>query len=669
MNLPSAPRLLPVGFRILWAFACVALFAPLSLRAAPPPFQPGMRVLVDTAGAGHRAIIVKVEPTRCFVAYEGVDEKFDEWVELGRIRSTKKRDEAAPTTAAAAPDGKPVAPGAAVPVETIQAATPVPDPLPRTLDLPRQTPGADLVEAWLEQLPRTKDNESVRFNTAVLAAPKFKFGPVAGLATAKAPLQAVLLHGQNGKVRGFAALEDGITLYRADGAGGFARTGQLDLAALGKFSPEFLQAGDLNDDGETDLVVVGGPVVQVFFGTADGRFVASAAPYQAKLPLRNPAIGRFFAGSLPWGVAVVEGENVFRLLGVARSGVTAIGTPYEVKFDRIVCLVAGDFDGDKFTDLAVSTESSGRSTGAWMYFNQRGATKPFLWPIGGKDDFARDLLAVDLDHDGRCDLIMTDSDVDRGERMRVVYGAAGRAGWEDPWELIGSEYGVGFGTASITVGDFNGDGRTDIGIAGRNGLRIYLGADYRRFGRNPIWPRVGQGDFPEQRAFLAADFDGDGKTDLLGYTPVFATGYNVVLNATPATPAGTLVPSPVKTKAPTQASSTITTIENLAANRTPGAPTVHHLASRAEPYGLYRYRIVLEVAVLADGVVQSVEGTCKYEADNTPLEEVKVVSKRQGDQIWFLEVILPRGRTYEFNVTAFDDRGQKSDPLRITVNP
>ena len=643
--------------------ACVALLTPLVASAADWQPQLGMRVLVDKAGAGHRAIILKIEPSRCFVAYEGTEEKFDEWVELPRIRSAKKPEAPEPT----APEL--TATAVAVPLEIIPAATPVPDPLPRLLELPRQSPTSETAEVWLEQLPRTKDDEPVLFNTAVLAVPRFKLGAVAGIATKQAPLHGVLLYGSNGKVKGIATIEDGVAIYHLDAAGGFASHSQLDLSALGVFRPEYLQGGDLNGDDLTDLVVMGGSIGQVFFGTSDGRFEPAAAPYRAKLPLRHPAVGSFFSGSLPWGVAVIEGENTFRLLGVARTGVTEVGSPYVVKFDRIVSLVAGDFDGDGFADLAISTESSGRTTGAWMYFNQRGVTKPFLWPIGGKDDFARDLLAVDLDRDGRCDLIMTDSDVDRGERIRVVYGAAGRAGWEDPWELIGREYGVGFGTASIVTGDFNSDGRTDIGLAGRNCLRVHLGADYRRFGRNPIWPRVGQGDFPEQRSFLAADFDGDGKTDLLGYTPVFATGYNVVFNDSPVNPAGVVMPPPIKPRAPTQASSTITKIDSLAAERPPGVPVVHHLASRVEPYGQHRFRIVIEVAVLADGVVTAVEGVCKYEGADTPLEEVKARSKRQGDQIWFLEVTLPRGRIFEFTVVAFDDKGQKSEPLRITVNP
>ncbi|MGH6630325.1 MAG: hypothetical protein ACREB3_11400, partial [Burkholderiales bacterium] len=50
---------------------------------------PGARVLVDKAGTGHRAIVLKVEAARCFVAYEGEDERFDEWVDTGRVREVR----------------------------------------------------------------------------------------------------------------------------------------------------------------------------------------------------------------------------------------------------------------------------------------------------------------------------------------------------------------------------------------------------------------------------------------------------------------------------------------------------------------------------------------------------------------------------------------------------
>ena len=630
----------------------------VSLSAAEWPV--GARVIVEKAGSGHRAIVLRSEGARSFVAYEGADDVHDEWVESERIRSARP----AP---APAPDAEQKTEPAAGPVDN--AALPVPEPLPHALELPRVPRGATLAEVWLEQLARKDANEPVRFALGALPVPQFQFGAVAGIATAKAPLRTALLESQ-GRVRGFAAIEEGVTVYRRDGQAGFVQAGQVDLQSMEGFAPELLLAADFDHDGETDLAVAGGPVVQVFFGTADGSFRPTAAPYRSQLPVRGLSAGKFFPGALSSGVAVVEGANQFSLLRVAQSGLTAMEAPYTVAFDRIARLAAGDFDGDEFTDVAVATEHRGRSTGAWMFFNQRGTAKSFLWPVGGRDDFARDLCVADLDRDGRDDLILTDSDADHGKRVRVVFGSPGRAGWESPWELIGSEYGLGLGTASITVADFNRDGRPDIGIGGRNGLRVYLGADYRRFSRNPVWPRLAVGsDFPEQRAFLCGDFDGDGAVDLLGYTPAFATGYNLVYNATSPKLEGQHLPAPLQRRVPAQTSSTVATVEGAKADAAPEVPQVRFLASRAEPYGQWRYRIVVEVAALSSGVVEAVEAVVHYEAENQRVMETRATSRRVSEQQWQLEVILPRGRRYEYQVDARDDQGRKAETVRITVNP
>lgn len=624
--------------------------------------QPGARVVVEKSGAGHRAVVLRAEEARVFVAYEGADEAYDEWVELDRVRTAR--------LISPPQDQKAAEPEKPAPENTLEAnLTPVPEPLPHSLELPRTPRDAVVATAWLERLPRTEPGEPARFSTATLAVPQFAFGATAGIATAQPPQRAVLLHSGD-RIRGFAAIEDGIVLYGRDEAKTFKTVGKLDLTSLDGFQPELLVAADLNRDGESDLVVAAGPMVQVFFGSSDGVFVPATTPYRAKQPIRGLAPGRFFPGALGWGVAVIEGYNSFRLLQVAQSGVSSNSQPYEVKFDRITRLAAGDFDGDGFTDLAVATEHHGRCTGAWMFFNQRGETKPFLWPVGGRDDFARDLCVADLDRDGRDDLILTDSDAEHGEHIRVVFGAAGRAGWEDPWELVSSEFGLGLGTASITVADFNRDGRLDIGIGGRNGLRVYLGADYRRFSRNPIWPRLATGnDFPEQRVFLAGDFDRDGAVDLLGYTPSFATGYNIVYNATPEHPEGVHLPAPLKRPTVLQATTTVTKIDRAPSDTPAGAPELRHLASRAEPYGNWRYLVVVEVAALADGVIESVEATCRYEPPDQPLQELAAVCRRDSEQQWSIEVTAPRCRTFEFKITARDNQGRVSVPLHVTVNP
>jgi len=648
------------------AFRPLLLLLGLSLvAAAQEKFTPGARVIVDKAGAGHRAIILRIDGQRLFVAYEGADERFDEWIDAAIARPVRP-----PAPVADSPTGDAAAKAAPAGPEVPPGGIPPPEPLPPGIEIPRPRLDAVVADAWLERLPRNDPAEPVKFNTARLALPLFRFGAVAGIPSGVPPQRAVLLQGADGRVAGFAAIEDGIALYRRDERAGLVRAGVLDLTSLAGYAPEFLEAGDLNGDGVSDLVVAGGPVVQVFFGSAAGTFRPSAAPYRARSQVRGVAPGKFFIGALPWGVALVEDFNAFRLVAWTEAGAAPAGESYRVKFQRITRIVAGDFDGDGYSDIAIATDNHERSTGAWMYFNQRGVPQPFLWPIGGSGDFARDLHVADLDRDGRADLILTDSDTSRGERVRVVFGAAGRAGWEDPWDVISGEYGIGLGTASIVTGDFNHDGRLDLGIGGRNGVRLYLGADFRRFARNPVWPRLEAGtDFPEQSVFLAGDFGEDGVTDLLGFTPAFATGYNLLYGATPAAVAGVAVPGPLRPRAVAQAGGTTNAVSRAPVDLAPGETRIEFLGSRAEPYGPYRYRVVVEVAIFSARVVQAVEAVCAYAGQDLPRQEVRADSTRQGERQWFIEVTLPRVRDYTFSITATDDSGRQTEALRVVVNP
>ncbi len=645
------------------------LIAFLSLAATPlvRAWKPGARVIVEKAGAGHRAIVLQAESGRCFVAYEGVTEKFDEWVEIERVRSAEPLEQsAAPANPLSKENAdktsQPDSPSAPA---VVSAAPAVPELLPADLELPRLPADAALAACWLEMLPRKNPNEPLNFNTAQMVRPVFTWGPTSPLPTTRPPLRAAAVQ-VAGQATGFVAIEDGLALYPSDARGGFTRAGVLDLKALQNFPPELLAVGDFDQNGITDLVVAGGPLVQVFFGQGGGRYEPSAKALRLREPVRDVVAGRFFPAPLGEGLAVLEGMNKLQLVRVSPSGLTVEGQPFQVKFDRVTRLVAGDFDGDGFSDLAIATEQQGRSTGAWMYFNQLNGFQPFLWPVGGRDDFARDLYVADLDRDGRDDLVLTDSDTERGAHVRVVFGSGGRAGWEDPWDLLSVEYGLGLGTSSVVVADFNGDGRLDIGVGGRNGLRVYLGADYRRFSRNPVWPLLkGRDGTLDARAFVAGDFDGDKRTDLVGYTPAFAADFSVLLNATVKDTPGVMVPRP-KRNAPLQATTTLTTV---VAGASANQPRLRALGSRAEPYGEWRYRIVVEVAALTEGVVESVSAVCRYDGKDAPLQEAVAISRRTGDERWLIEVVLPRCQDYTFTITARDDKGMTTEPLRVTVTP
>ncbi|WP_169973882.1 FG-GAP-like repeat-containing protein [Tautonia rosea] len=175
--------------------------------------------------------------------------------------------------------------------------------------------------------------------------------------------------------------------------------------------------------------------------------------------------------------------------------------------------LAGDFDGDGLTDIAVFgfSPNEGFSRFGILLSDTRQA---FSRPFGGPFDFP---VTGDFDGDWRTDI--------------AVYGYSPRNGYSRfailpsmPNDLTFSQavgaYPVPFGglNDSPVVGDFDGDGRTDLAVYGYSPRN-----DFSRFGilfssghPTMTFPFGGSGDVP-----VAGDYDGDGRTDLavFGFSP------------------------------------------------------------------------------------------------------------------------------------------------------
>ncbi len=95
----------------------------------------------------------------------------------------------------------------------------------------------------------------------------------------------------------------------------------------------------------------------------------------------------------------------------------------------------------------------------------------------------------------------------------VLAGAAGGAPAADPSFALGATVPAGDRPASVVTADFNGDGRPDLAVANRasNEVTILLGAGDARFREAPGSP-VAAGAQPSSIA--GGDFDGDGRADL-----------------------------------------------------------------------------------------------------------------------------------------------------------
>jgi len=161
-------------------------------------------------------------------------------------------------------------------------------------------------------------------------------------------------------------------------------------------------------------------------------------------------------------------------------------------------IVAGDFTGNGRTDLAVANGNN--NTVSVLLGNGDGTFQPQVtYAVGSFPDA---IVAGDFTGDGRTDLAVANSGDDT---VSVLLGNGD--GTFQPQVT----YAVGASPAAIVSGDFTGDGRTDLAVANLidDTVSVLLGN-----GDGTFQPQVtyAVGSVPD--AIVAGDFTGDGRTDL-----------------------------------------------------------------------------------------------------------------------------------------------------------
>ncbi|MGA2448982.1 MAG: FG-GAP-like repeat-containing protein [Polyangiaceae bacterium] len=291
--------------------------------------------------------------------------------------------------------------------------------------------------------------------------------------------------------------------------------------------------GDINADKRADLVMVGNSAwntVPVAFSNGDGSFnitntVNTFLASNAALPGVKDVIGDFdgdgaadvlLTGNPNWGTVPVGFSNhdgSFRVTNLANGFIASNASLPGVK------LIAGDFDGDGRSDIALM----GNPTWITVPVAFSNGDGTFNVTNGGNSFWASNAAAAnvkvvtgDFDGDGRTDIAMM-----------------GNAGWNTVPVAFSNGDGsfrvtnatnafwasnAASGNVKVVTGDFDGDGKTDIAMMG-----------------NATWSTVpvafsnGDGSFRvtnTTNAFWASnagsanvqvvtgDFDGDGKTDI-----------------------------------------------------------------------------------------------------------------------------------------------------------
>lgn len=249
---------------------------------------------------------------------------------------------------------------------------------------------------------------------------------------------------------------DGLYLFAGRADGSLTAGVKLDIGSMAQCSITSISLGDVNHDGRTDVVVA-------------GNFCGAQVLHQAA------------DGSLQKGEYLTTTSSVVRIVNLDGNGHNALvgvgGSTASITIWRQ--------DGNGVLQLSetVSAASNG--------------------------SFARDIAVTDINGDGRLDLIAAIngfSGQDIALVLRNVDGSFGTA----QYLSVGSVWGA----SALAVGDFNGDGRTDIVATTGGNSPTSIAVFYQAAGgvMGPATP-VSTHDSP--MAVASADIDGDGRTDIV----------------------------------------------------------------------------------------------------------------------------------------------------------
>lgn len=299
-----------------------------------------------------------------------------------------------------------------------------------------------------------------------------------------------------------------------------------------------VDSGDWNGDGKADLVVVNqcqtssncSGTVTVLLGNGDGTFQAPPIYASGGYDTDSVVAGDLNKdGNLDLVVANLCQSNncnsgndgsVSVLLGNG-DGTFQAAQQYATGGFGSSSVAIGDFDGDGNADVAVANECSTSDC------SSGGSVSVLLGEGNGKLQLAQtyssgantalSIAIADFDKDGHLDLAIANQCQDSSCQNGAVSVLLGNG--DGTFRSAQSYASAGYYTDSIAVGDFNGDGNPDLVVAsqcqdsscGNGGVSVLLGNGDGTFQSAQSYNSEGS----HADSVVVTDLNGDGAADLV----------------------------------------------------------------------------------------------------------------------------------------------------------
>ena len=307
-----------------------------------------------------------------------------------------------------------------------------------------------------------------------------------------------------------AVYSGAVTVLFGNGDGTFYGIPAYSVGGGYGAEPRGLTIADFNGDGKPDALAGSTAGIAVMIGKGDGTFTPKPVMSQGSTSV---AAGDFTNDGNMDFVATNQEDNIFVFLG-AGNGTFQQAPTISTESGGLTAAVTADFNGDGKLDFAVVDSYSGTSGVALVYLGKGDGTfqSPATLSVGSGPV---GLQAMDVNGDGKIDLVVTNegtygSSSDPGS-VAVLFGNG------DGTFQTAVQYAAGGNPAFSLVADINGDGKPDLITSTTvNPTTFAYGLSVRLNQGNGVFgPAQSLNSEYGPAEIAAADFNGDGKVDLL----------------------------------------------------------------------------------------------------------------------------------------------------------